>query len=594
MSIAGQQRIQVLHVDDEPDFADLTKTFLERQDDRFVVETVATADEGVARIQECPPDCVVSDYNMPGMDGLEFLRAVRAEYPSLPFILFTGKGSEEVASDAIAADVTDYLQKRGGTEQYELLANRVRNAVKQQQTAGQLRETQREYSAIFENAQNGLLLLAVEKTGFRYRECNPRAVELIGRDRAQVVGNTPREALGPENGQKVVGAYRTCVEQRRPVEYVVTLDLPVGQAIRECEVAPVTADGDIEQLVVEFRDITERRRRKRELQEVKSQYQTLIKNFPDGAVFLFDTDLRYVQAGGQELSATGLSPEEVTGRTPHDLFPEAVADETARYYRETLAGASHTFEQEYRGERYRVRTVPVRSNGEGVTYGIAVSKNITDQTERRQKLERQNERLEEFTGIVSHDLRNPLTVAEGHLELAQETCESDALATAADAVDRSQALINDLLALAREGEEVAEVEPVTLADVAERGWQTVDTELGTLNVDVSRVVEADRSRLQQLFENLYRNSVEHGGADVTVSVGAMDDGFYMADTGPGIPDSEREAVFEAGYSTNEDGTGFGLRIVEQIADAHGWGIAATESDPGGARFEVTGVEFVDR
>ncbi|MFT4948937.1 MAG: PAS domain S-box-containing protein [Natronomonas sp.] len=594
MSIAGQQRIQVLHVDDEPDFADLTKTFLERQDDRFVVETVATADEGVARIQECPPDCVVSDYNMPGMDGLEFLRAVRAEYPSLPFILFTGKGSEEVASDAIAADVTDYLQKRGGTEQYELLANRVRNAVKQQQTAGQLRETQREYSAIFENAQNGLLLLAVEETGFRYQECNPRAVELIGRDRAQVVGNTPREALGPENGQKVVGAYRTCVEQRRPVEYVVTLDLPVGQAIRECEVAPVTADGDIEQLVVEFRDITERRRRKRELQEVKSQYQTLIKNFPDGAVFLFDTDLRYVQAGGQELSATGLSPEEVTGRTPHDLFPEAVADETARYYRETLAGASHTFEQEYRGERYRVRTVPVRSNGEGVTYGIAVSKNITDQTERRQKLERQNERLEEFTGIVSHDLRNPLTVAEGHLELAQETCESDALATAADAVDRSQALINDLLALAREGEEVAEVEPVTLADVAERGWQTVDTELGTLNVDVSRVVEADRSRLQQLFENLYRNSVEHGGADVTVSVGAMDNGFYVADTGPGIPDSEREAVFEAGYSTNEDGTGFGLRIVEQIADAHGWGITVTESDRGGARFEVTGVEFVDR
>ncbi|MFT4882294.1 MAG: PAS domain S-box-containing protein [Salinirussus sp.] len=594
MSIAGQQRIQVLHVDDEPDFADLTKTFLERQDDRFVVETVATADEGVARIQECPPDCVVSDYNMPGMDGLEFLRAVRAEYPSLPFILFTGKGSEEVASDAIAADVTDYLQKRGGTEQYELLANRVRNAVKQQQTAGQLRETQREYSAIFENAQNGLLLLAVEETGFRYQECNPRAVELIGRDRAQVVGNTPREALGPENGQKVVGAYRTCVEQRRPVEYVVTLDLPVGQAIRECEVAPVTADGDIEQLVVEFRDITERRRRKRELQEVKSQYQTLIKNFPDGAVFLFDTDLRYVQAGGQELSATGLSPEEVTGRTPHDLFPEAVADETARYYRETLAGASHTFEQEYRGERYRVRTVPVRSNGEGVTYGIAVSKNITDQTERRQKLERQNERLEEFTGIVSHDLRNPLTVAEGHLELAQETCESDALATAADAVDRSQALINDLLALAREGEEVAEVEPVTLADVAERGWQTVDTELGTLNVDVSRVVEADRSRLQQLFENLYRNNVEHGGADVTVSVGAMDNGFYVADTGPGIPDSEREAVFEAGYSTNEDGTGFGLRIVEQIADAHGWGITVTESDRGGARFEVTGVEFVDR
>jgi Signal transduction histidine kinase len=225
---------------------------------------------------------------------------------------------------------------------------------------------------------------------------------------------------------------------------------------------------------------------------------------------------------------------------------------------------------------------------------MAVSQNITDQIEDRRELKHQNDRLDEFASIVSHDLQSPLTVAGGHLELAQETYESDHLAEAADALNRSQALIDDLLKLAREGETVGELEPVDLADVAEHGWQTVETGSAALETHATHTLRANRSRLQELFENLYRNAVEHGGDDVTVSVGAMDDGFYVADTGPGIPESDREEIFEAGYSTNEDGTGFGLRIVEQIADAHGWEITVTESEHGGARFEVTGVEFADR
>ncbi len=109
----------ILHVDDEPSFTDLTKAFLERNNDRFHVETVTGAEEGLDALGDRPPDCIVSGYNMPGMDGLEFLERVREKHPDLPFILFTGRGSEEVASDAISAGVTDYLQKGSGTEQEE-------------------------------------------------------------------------------------------------------------------------------------------------------------------------------------------------------------------------------------------------------------------------------------------------------------------------------------------------------------------------------------------------------------------------------------------------------------------------------------------
>jgi len=133
---------RLLHVDDEPDFAELTAVYLEREGDRFDIETATSASEGLVLLDD-DIDCIVSDYDMPGMNGIEFLEAVRGEYPDVPFVLFTGKGGEEVASEAISAGVTDYLQKRGGSEQYELLANRISNAVEQTRACVQAAEHHR-------------------------------------------------------------------------------------------------------------------------------------------------------------------------------------------------------------------------------------------------------------------------------------------------------------------------------------------------------------------------------------------------------------------------------------------------------------------
>jgi signal transduction histidine kinase len=150
-------------------------------------------------------------------------------------------------------------------------------------------------------------------------------------------------------------------------------------------------------------------------------------------------------------------------------------------------------------------------------------------------------------------------------------------------------LIEDLLTLAREGNDVGEQESVGLASFVERCWKNVATADATLRADIDRTIRADPTRLEQLFENLIRNAVEHGGDQVTVTLGELENGFYVEDDGPGIPPEDREDVFGYGYSTSEDGTGFGLSIVKQIAEAHDWDIRLTEGTDGGARFEIIGV-----
>lgn len=223
----------------------------------------------------------------------------------------------------------------------------------------------------------------------------------------------------------------------------------------------------------------------------------------------------------------------------------------------------------------------------------AVVETALDQLTQKRRLRRQNERLEAFAGIVSHDLRNPLAVAKSGIEVARaQGAEADALDRVETAHDRMETLIDDLLTLAETGQDLDPdaLEPVALSTIAEDAWATVASDDAELVVDDESRLIADASRLQQLLENLCANSVEHSDGSVTVRVGTLSDGFYVEDDGPGIGSDDREAVFEAGYSTDNEGTGMGLRIVRTVADAHGWAISLSESDDGGARFEITGVD----
>jgi PAS domain S-box-containing protein len=295
-------------------------------------------------------------------------------------------------------------------------------------------------------------------------------------------------------------------------------------------------------------------------------------------------------------------PAAALEREPADFLEGVHPDDrgTVRGAMERISGGESA-EMEFRvnpGEGYGrwvwTRGRPVYDDGEVVRVA-GVSRDVTDRKRYEEELRRQNERLDEFASIVSHDLRSPLSVAQGRLRLAREECDCEAhLGPLADAVDRMGSIVDDTLTLARQGRAVDDVDRVDAGALVEECWRMVGaTDAGAdLEIVEPFRLRADPDRLRHALENLLGNAVTHGGEAVTVRVGPDGEaGFYVEDDGPGIPPDERERVFEPGHSTTADGTGFGLAIVRRVADAHGWEVAVSESADGGARFEFRGVDL---
>ncbi len=1048
MSTAIPPSIRVLHVDDEPGFAEMAGEFIERTDGSISVETATSVSEGFDRLTQQEFDCIVSDHDMPGKNGIEFLTELRERYADLPFILFTGKGSEEIASDAISAGVTDYLQKEGGTDQYAVLANRIVNASEAYRAEQSLKRRKAQDEAIaafsrdalngveieklFENAvalvsdrlgceyadilerttgesvlnfvtgagwdptlidsavvtggntspagfalsqsepviaeryeddgrfetppilgENGItsgvvatigstddpwgvleahstssqtysaddvrfvqnmaniLGTAIERHAteqklresesrfreiaelspdtifrldtdgkFQYvspaiesllgytpdellgttfqeyvasssidtaiegfsrvvsgevvrklditlrdaqdsaieielsanpvqvdsevelvqgfarevterkerereletknqamdaapvgititdpsREDNPiiyandKFTEVTGYPRDEILGRNCRFLQGPKTDADAVADLRDAIDSETPVtaelvnyrkdgtkfwnrvsvapvhaadgtlrNYVgfqqditeskareqelaqvselldrteriadvggweidteteevywtenlfdllgveydeepsleEALDLYhdedrsiIAQAVEDAldtgdpfdvevrlrrpngdvrwvrvQGVPSTANDEVVTLRGAFQDVTDRRSRERVLREMYEIISDRERSFEDQVAALLELgctelDTKYgtlseirgdeyvfevVAADDESISAGDVVPLSVTNceitastkqtRVLADIDRDA-PEQTDRagfaewgiscylgapvFLDEEVYGTFCFFDREARAEQFTEWEV---------TLVDLMGRWVSSELQRREALDHlreQNERLDQFTSIVSHDLRNPVSVADGSIDLAIETGDRDHLSRARAAVDRMDTLIEDLLTLAREGTAVTETSSTNLAAVIEECWQTVDTRDATLVENVDGSILADESRVKQMFENVIRNAIDHGGEAVTITIGKTDTGFFVEDDGPGIPAADRGDVFDAGFSTSEDGTGFGLSIVERIVDAHNWNICATESSSGGARFEITGVDF---
>ncbi|WP_256300396.1 histidine kinase N-terminal 7TM domain-containing protein [Haloarchaeobius salinus] len=375
----------------------------------------------------------------------------------------------------------------------------------------------------------------------------------------------------------------------------------------DATISPVGRD-DASRLLV-LRDVTETR-------ETEQRFQALIENASDIVAVLDDDGTVQYQSPSTK-QVLGYDPEEMVGGNAFDYIHPADQADLATEFAKGIEEDRPIERVEYRVQHadgsWRVHESVARNLlDDPAVEGIVINtRDVTEHRAREQELAATNERLDRFASVVSHDLRNPLNVAEGYVELLEDHVEDETalqyLKEVSTSHDRMDRIVDDVLALARQGGEITETMPIELESAARAAWSGVDTDGGTLDVVESTTVDADRDQLARLLENLFRNAIEHGatagpsasenvprettdggvhGGEVTVTVGTLPerDGFYVADDGPGLPPELRERVFEPGVTSREGGTGLGLAIVADIAEAHGWTVELGDTD-GGARFE---------
>ncbi|GAB3024689.1 hypothetical protein GCM10025298_10700 [Natronobiforma cellulositropha] len=347
------------------------------------------------------------------------------------------------------------------------------------------------------------------------------------------------------------------------------------------------------------------------------RYERLVETAGDG-MYVLSHEGYVTTVNDALLEMTGYTREGVLGEHISLLFGAESVDAGTETVETLLADGRTTDTIEVTLETKAGQTIPcetqiaVLTHDEEYRGSVGVVRDVTERKQRERTLREQNERLDAFARIVSHDLRNPLGVSQGYLELLEQTESFEYISQIEEGLDRMEAIIADVLAIAREGEGAVEPTPLELGDLVTEAWENVSTGDATLSIEAgeSMVVDADRSRVLRLLENLFRNSVEHGGPTVTVRVGTLESptqtevdietnpatplgssasegaiGFYVEDDGRGMPEDIREHVFESSFTTSTSGLGIGLWVVREVATGHGWSAVATESEDGGARFE---------
>ncbi len=646
--------IRVLHVDDDKNDLELAKYNLGKLTKNLEIEWSVSAKEALEKLEGETYHCIVSDYRMPDMDGIDLLKKLREGGSETPFIFFTGQGTEEIAAEALRSGANDYFVREVGFASYERLAFGIQRAVEElererrhQEAEAALRESEERYRMLFESSKDTVYTTTSEGLLI---DMNQSGAELFGH---------PIEELVQMNVGELYADLEDRLEFKERIEkdgfvkdYPVNLLRSDGSMIHCLITATMqhkaVNGGNLYQGII--RDITEQRWMEDALRKLSSA----VEQSPS-CVLITNTEgiVEYVNPKFTQI--TGFEGAELLGHKPRIIRPGELADEEREALCETIK----------RGEEWRGEFGNERKNGErfwefvsissirdrdgNISHFLFVSEDITELVQARKKVEEANTELAEineqleyaieranklaiesqaasvakgqFLANMSHEIRTPLNGIIGMTELALETDldkeQHEYLEMVMESATSLLSLINDILDFSKIEAGKLELDPIgfrlrdSLGDTVKglavrchsKGLELVVRVLP----DVPDEIIGDPGRLRQILVNLIGNAVKFtDDGEIVVSVEVEQQNakvailhFAVSDTGIGIDQEKVETIFEAfsqadSSTTREHGgTGLGLSISAQLVDLMGGRIWAESELGKGSTFHFTAHFYID-
>jgi PAS domain S-box-containing protein len=587
--------INVLCVDDEDAFLELTKTYLEMSGE-LNVRTASTMEDARAVLTENGIDVIISDYQMPGGNGLQFLQEVRARDQRMPFILFTGRGREEIIIEAYDRGVSFYVQKGGDVKsQFVDLELKVKQAFERRRAENALVESEARFHALVERSP---LAIGIVRGG-RIDYANPAYMKLLGYDSQEELNDRPlidhidpafRQVHSERVGRQMCG-------QRVSPTYESVMIRKDGSTVPVLVATVHVVIADDPFTVAFLIDLTERKRDEEALQRSEQMLKVVLDHFP-GAIYWKDRNSVYLGANRESARIAGLAcPSEFVGKTDHDIPWAGTGAEALREDDRAVMDSGqakvHVVERQQRSDGtlgwLDTNKVPMRDQEGNVIGLIGASIDITDRKLAEDSLRQVNKQLNLLSEVTRHDMLNQLVVLYGYTDLLEM---SDLTARQAEMLKKLRTSINVLksqLEFTREYQEIGVQLPK---------WQNLHTlikegkrnlALGGLRVEEEGTdvwILAD-PMLEKVVYNLMENVLRHGGGAslLRITASARDGRLTVAfeDDGKGIDPQDRQHLFTRGYGKN---TGFGLFMSREILNITNMSIREASRPGQGARFEI--------
>lgn len=587
-------KFSVLCVDDDPGLLEITKRFLELSGS-FEITTMADAGAALAALKVHSYDAIVSDYQMPAMDGIEFLKNVRKDHDGIPFILFTGRGREDIVVEALNNGADSYIQKGGNPKaQFTELKHKILSHVARRQAQTALRESEKKYRQVVDNAHEGIFVLQDQQFSFY----NPRFVEMItacGFSEREFFQHSIFTFIHPEDRQCMSERYTRRIEHgesfsRYPFRFVNT----TGE-IFWWEIYAVVIDWDGRPATLNFaRNINDNYTLQEKLSETEYRYKELFELLPKTVLEMnAQFAVTFINRVGEK--KFGYHNNELDGNLSlTDLI--LPADRVRIQNLLSTAGTGkQLFEHETIALTREGATFPMKiylssvTRKKTITGFLAVCVDISEFKEAAKIQSYTNKKLSLMGNISCHDLRNKLVVLSGYLEIAKrKTTDPETLGylqksgDVADTIRTQTVFIEQYM-------KIGSCAPVwqNIEDIVNRIRPTLTEGVEDLRISVDLAgleVYADLL-LEKVLYNLFDNSLRHGEHVTEIRIyfikSDRDLDLVYEDNGIGIPDPEKAQIFSCGYGKN---TGLGLFVIEEILSSGGISITETGEQGHGARF----------